>query len=218
MSNGANYKRGKLHHSPWHSDIRTSNQLNTQYTKSDRRAFNRIQDLQLLMFVDWFERWTAGQLSIRWCTCRSTCLCTLTILSWMASFQASSTIEYLTLDNHSQRLIVDTIASMNHFATSNVAFWCWGTFWSALALGCGPFWSPLGLGCGTIWADGTRSDLVDFLRRAVCCLLSSGGAIDPGGCRECGSWGHPITVSALLHFFGKGAHVGCNDLSRPAWP
>jgi len=30
MTNGANYKRGKLHHSPWHSDIRTSNQLNMQ--------------------------------------------------------------------------------------------------------------------------------------------------------------------------------------------
>ena len=29
MTNCANYKRGKLHHSPWHSDIRTSNQLNT---------------------------------------------------------------------------------------------------------------------------------------------------------------------------------------------
>ena len=29
MTNGANYKRGKLHHSPWHSDIRTSTQLNT---------------------------------------------------------------------------------------------------------------------------------------------------------------------------------------------
>jgi len=30
MTNGANYKRGKLHHSPWHSDIRTSNQLNNK--------------------------------------------------------------------------------------------------------------------------------------------------------------------------------------------
>jgi len=29
MTNGANYKRGKLHHRPWHSDIHTSNQLNT---------------------------------------------------------------------------------------------------------------------------------------------------------------------------------------------
>jgi len=32
MTNGANYKRSKLHHSPWHSDIRTSNQLNTSIT------------------------------------------------------------------------------------------------------------------------------------------------------------------------------------------
>jgi hypothetical protein len=31
MTNGANYKRGKLHHSPWHSDIRTSNQLNMRF-------------------------------------------------------------------------------------------------------------------------------------------------------------------------------------------
>ena len=29
MTNGANYKRGKWHHSPWQSDIRTPNQLNT---------------------------------------------------------------------------------------------------------------------------------------------------------------------------------------------
>ena len=29
MTNGANYTRGKLHHSPWLSDIRTSKQLNT---------------------------------------------------------------------------------------------------------------------------------------------------------------------------------------------
>jgi len=29
MTNGANYKSGKLHHSPWHSDICTFNQLNT---------------------------------------------------------------------------------------------------------------------------------------------------------------------------------------------
>jgi len=29
MTNGANYKRGKLRHSPWHCDICTSNQLNS---------------------------------------------------------------------------------------------------------------------------------------------------------------------------------------------
>jgi hypothetical protein len=27
-TNGANYTRGKIHHRPWHSDIRTPNQLN----------------------------------------------------------------------------------------------------------------------------------------------------------------------------------------------
>jgi len=32
MANGANYNRGKLHHSPWHSDIRTSNQRNRMDT------------------------------------------------------------------------------------------------------------------------------------------------------------------------------------------
>jgi len=30
MTNDANYKRGKIHHSPCHSDIRTLNQLNIQ--------------------------------------------------------------------------------------------------------------------------------------------------------------------------------------------
>jgi len=29
MTNGAKYKNGKIHHSPWHSDIRIPNQLNT---------------------------------------------------------------------------------------------------------------------------------------------------------------------------------------------
>jgi hypothetical protein len=29
MTNGANYKGGIIHHSPWHSVIRTPNQLNT---------------------------------------------------------------------------------------------------------------------------------------------------------------------------------------------
>jgi hypothetical protein len=34
MTNGANYKRVKLHHSPWHSDIHTSNQLYIQFVFS----------------------------------------------------------------------------------------------------------------------------------------------------------------------------------------
>jgi len=34
MTNGTNYKRGNIHHSPWHSDIRTPNQLNRWCTPS----------------------------------------------------------------------------------------------------------------------------------------------------------------------------------------
>jgi hypothetical protein len=45
----------------------------------------------------------------------------------MASCQASSTIEYFSLEMIGQGVSVNTIASMNHFATSKVAFWYWGT-------------------------------------------------------------------------------------------
>jgi len=113
---------------------------------------------------------------------------------------------------------MNTIASMNFFATSTVAFWCWGTFRSALALGCGAFWSPLDFGFGSAWADGAWSDLDDLLRKADFWHLSSGGAIDPGGFREFGTRGRAITVLARLHFFGNGALVVHKDLSRRAWP
>jgi len=51
MTNGANYKRGKLHHSPWHSDIRTPNQLNSEDDcaaddESDLEHNNGIEDLE----------------------------------------------------------------------------------------------------------------------------------------------------------------------------
>ena len=42
MTNGANYKRGKLHHSPWHSDIRTPNQLNTSKVLVDSRIQGQL--------------------------------------------------------------------------------------------------------------------------------------------------------------------------------
>jgi len=41
MTNGANYKWGKLHHSPSHSDIRTSNQLNRR-KDIDTNIYNTI--------------------------------------------------------------------------------------------------------------------------------------------------------------------------------
>jgi len=86
--------------------------------------------------------------------------------SWasIASFQGSSTIQYLSSDNIGQGVFMNTIAFMNLFATSKVAFWCWGPFWSLLSLGCGLFWSPLDLlGSTSAKADGARSDSDNWL-------------------------------------------------------
>ena len=78
--------------------------------------------------------------------------------SWvsMASFQASSTIEYLSLDNIGEVVFVSKIALMNLFAISQVAFWCWGTFCSPPALGCRTCRSPLDIGSGSTWEDRKR--------------------------------------------------------------
>jgi len=139
--------------------------------------------------------------------------------SWasIASFQASSMIEYLPLDTIGQGVIVNTIASMNLFATSKVACRYWGIMWSALILGCETFWSPLDLCRGSTRVDGAWSDSENWLRRVDFWHLSSGGAIASAGFRECGSGGHAMTVSARLHFFGSETHGVCKDLSRHAW-
>jgi len=60
MNNGANYQRGKLHHSPWHSDIRTSNQLNIRLNEDDYSAFRHTCNLltlrpDLVHMVEIFE-------------------------------------------------------------------------------------------------------------------------------------------------------------------
>jgi hypothetical protein len=49
--------------------------------------------------------------------------------SWasMASCQALSTVEYFSSEMIGLGVCVITIASINRFATSKVAFWCWGT-------------------------------------------------------------------------------------------
>jgi hypothetical protein len=132
----------------------------------------------------------------------------------MASFQASSTIQYLSSDNIGQGVFLNMIASMNVVATSKGAFQCWGTFQSLLVLGCGIFWSPLDLlGSTSAWADGSWSDSDNLLRRDDMWHLSSGGAIAPGRFQEFGSRGRAMTVSAQLQFFGIGTLVVHNDLS-----
>ena len=124
--------------------------------------------------------------------------------SWasMASFQASSTIEYFSSEMIGQGVFVNTIASMNRFATSKVAFWCWGTLWSPLALGSGS-------ACTT--SDSRDMLMTDFWR------LSNGGAIAPAGCRRFGSGARAITVSARLRFFGGGTLVVRIVWSWRAW-
>jgi hypothetical protein len=56
MTNGANYKRGKLHHSPWHSDIRTPNQLNK--TELEKSRIARL--IKLLMCKSFIEHIVIG--------------------------------------------------------------------------------------------------------------------------------------------------------------
>jgi len=64
MTNGANYKRGKLHHSPWHSDIRTPNQLNSHQC---RILFHRLlqQNIDLLTVRMWWSHSQWNQLCWR---------------------------------------------------------------------------------------------------------------------------------------------------------
>jgi len=113
---------------------------------------------------------------------------------------------------------MNTIASLNFFATLKVAFWCRGTFLAAQALGCGTFWSPLELDSGSAWVDGARSDSDELLRRVDFWRLSSGGAIAPAGFQEFGSGGRAITLSAPPCFIGSGTLVVCNDWSHRACP
>ena len=134
--------------------------------------------------------------------------------SWasMASCQASSTMEYFSSEMISLGVIANTIASINRFATSKLAFWCCGTLWSPLAFGWGTFWSPSALGSGSAWA-GTMSDsrnmlMVDFWR------FSNGGDKALAGCRGFGSEGRAMTVSAQFCFFHCGTLVVPIILSR----
>jgi hypothetical protein len=56
MNNGANYKRGMLHHSPWHSDIRTSNQLNMlQLPETTDRGVDTVRSCNCHCVSFWFH-------------------------------------------------------------------------------------------------------------------------------------------------------------------
>jgi len=131
--------------------------------------------------------------------------------SWASieSFQAATTIEYLSSHNIGKGGFVNSKYSMSHFATSKVAILCWGMCWSALDFGCGAVWSPPDLGCSSACVDSAPSDLDNLMRRANYWQVSSGGGgIDTAGFREFGSGSHAITVLAWLHWLSKGTLVG----------
>jgi len=80
---------------------------------------------------------------------------------------------YFSLDNIGEGVFHNTIAYMNHFANSSIAFWHWGMFWSALGLGCRTYWSPPAMGSGSTWARVGWSDRHTLLRRVDFSHLSS---------------------------------------------
>jgi len=131
----------------------------------------------------------------------------------MVSFQASSPIEYFSSGMIGQGVFVNTIASLNRFVTSKVAFWQWGISWSALAFCWGTLWSPPALGSGRAC---TTSGLRDMLI-ADFWSLSNGGAQAPTGYRRFGCGLGAITGSAWLHFFGSGTLVVRVVLLQHAW-
>ena len=188
--------------------------------KSDRGALSCIQDLQLLMFADLF--WEIDHRAID--TQRVYLQMHLLMpaddpgLRSLVS-KLLQPIEDWSSDIIGQGVFVNTIAPMNLFATSKVDFWCWGTFWLLLALGCGILWSPLDLlGSSSAQADGAWSDSDNLLRRDDFWHLSSGGASATGRFRKFGSGGRAMTVSARLPFFSSGTLVLRNHLSWRAWP
>jgi len=121
----------------------------------------------------------------------------------MASFQASSTIKYFSSEMIGQGVFINTSSSMNHFATSKVAFLCWGMLWSPPAFGCKTFWSPPVLGSRSACKT---SDLRDMLMVDFWCL-SNGGAMALTGCHRFGSGVRAMTILARLHFFASGTLV-----------
>ena len=132
----------------------------SQYPKSDRAAFNRIQDLQLLMFADLLWEMDLWAIDTQMAYLQEYLLTPAHSpeLQWQVSkpLHPSSTSHRIILAKESSGL---WLPQWTYFATSKVAIWWWGTFWFALALGSGTFWSPPGLHSGSAWVNASRSDL-----------------------------------------------------------
>ena len=135
----------------------------------------------------------------------------------MASFQDWSTIEHFLFDNTGQGVFVNMIASMIHFAISNVALWHWATFESPIALHCGTSRFRLDWGSGSTWV-GTWSDLHNLLRRVEFRCIINCCAIVPAACHEFVTGWCEMTVLPCLKFFATEHHIVYKFFSQWIWP
>jgi len=111
----------------------------------------------------------------------------------MVSFHTLSTIKYFSSDIINIEVDLSIITHVEHFATSNVAIWCWWTSWYLLALGCGISSSPIDLSSGSSWVVALwDSDKV--WRNVDYWHVSSGGGFGWAEFWELWSGGHAITV------------------------
>jgi len=81
MTNGANYKRGKLHHSPSHSDIRPPNQLNTPPARLSRPLETKNN-----------KKWRRGANQTMWISSKQACPINLLSEGIPDAFSSSNTI------------------------------------------------------------------------------------------------------------------------------
>jgi len=95
----------------------------SQYPKSDKGALNRIQDWQHLVFADLFWEMDCQAIDMQMAYLQENLLMPADYpeLQWLVSKLLH--IEYLSLDIIGQGLFVNTIASMNLFATSKFCFY-----------------------------------------------------------------------------------------------
>jgi len=127
-------------------------------------------------------------------------------------------MECFTSDIIGQIVFVNTIASLALGATSDVALWCCGTFWSPLALGCATFWSPVDVDSGSTYGVDAQSDSHNLLRWAVFCRLSHCWSIVEPGVWIFGNGRRALTILAWILLIGNWLCRLYNVLFQWSWP
>jgi len=134
-----------------------------------------------------------------------------------ACFQACLTIEYIPLWDFHQSVLVNMIASMIGYTTSNVTCWFVDHSDHHQAAGCGILHHPLDLGNGCTWEGGLWSALRPLLRMVDCWHVGNGGGIATARCWDSRSGGCAMTVPPWLIVFGSGMKGVCTVSFSHAW-